>query len=67
MLVIYRTPNYGGKPGADILNIGPITIQVMDVRGKQVKLAISAPPEFDITRPDCKKDKDGKVIDRGQA
>ncbi|HFC98627.1 MAG TPA: carbon storage regulator, partial [Thermosulfurimonas dismutans] len=44
MLVLTR------KPGEALLVNGSIEIQVLEVKGKQVKLGIVAPPEVHILR-----------------
>jgi len=38
------------KPGQNIVISGGITIQVLEVAGRRVKLGISAPPEIKIVR-----------------
>lgn len=54
MLVIER------RVGEEI-HIGKnITLVVTEIRGQQVHLGIAAPKELKITRPDYRKDADGK-------
>ena len=45
----------GRKPGESV-QIGEILVKVHAVNGRQVTLAITAPKEMEITRPDYDKD-----------
>ena len=47
-----------------ILVDGDIAIQVLDVRGKQVQLGISAPPDVEILRTELLSRKDQKAVAR---
>ncbi len=49
MLVLTR------KAGQSLTIGNNITVQVAEIRGNQVKLAIEAPRDVEIMRPDAKK------------
>ena len=45
----------------EIINIGPITVQVLAVKGSQVKLGVVAPQDMPIWRSVNKETHDGEA------